>query len=552
MATLVSFKEKIKGVGGDASYEAKAHVLREQLEAKIPASLRLPPAILEDPPLDVTRIPETCGLLTPQELAITELDATAVCQKIAAGELTAVEAVTAFGKRAAIAHQLTACLMDFFLDDGIKQAQQLDDYFRKEGKVIGPLHGLPISVKSQCRLKGTIGCGGFFVNIETSTEDCDMTSILRSLGAVFYVKTNQPQSLMHLESQSTYGRVLNPHNTSLTPGGSSGGESALVAMKGSCMGLGTDGGGSIRAPAAHCGIYGIRPSSRTTPTHGILRPHHGQDGVHASTGPICRSARDMRLFLEAVLSANPALRDPDVLPVPLKVPDLTQKKLRVGIMMHDGVVMPHPPTIRALKLVKAKLQASIRGRGGGLHPIRPRPRIQHSCDASSTTRMGVPQSDVFLQEGGEDMHPLTEWVIGPPHVKDHDAAQVWKLRDQRDIFRREYSDHWWSQNVDVVICPPFQGTASCHDTAKYWGYTAIWNLLDYPGAVFPTGLIADPGVDMYQEPPIPMSAADEYNISLYDAAIFKGAPVSLQTVSRRFNDGLVLAAQDVIERILKS
>lgn len=146
MAT-VSFKEKIKGIGGDASYEAKARVLREQLEAKIPADLKLPPAILEDPPLDITRIPETCGLLTAQELAITELDATAVCQKIAAGELTAVEAVTAFGKRAAIAHQLTACLMDFFLDEGIKQAQQLDEYFQKEGKVIGPLHGLPISVK---------------------------------------------------------------------------------------------------------------------------------------------------------------------------------------------------------------------------------------------------------------------------------------------------------------------------------------------------------------------------------------------------------------------
>jgi amidase len=151
--TTMSFQEKIKGVGGDASYEAKARISREQLEAKIPASLRLPPATLEYPPLDVTRIPEACGLLTPAELAITELDATAVCQKIAAGELTAVEAVTAFGKRAAIAHQLTACLVDFFLDEGIKQAQQLDEYFKKEGKVIGPLHGLPISVKVSTTLK---------------------------------------------------------------------------------------------------------------------------------------------------------------------------------------------------------------------------------------------------------------------------------------------------------------------------------------------------------------------------------------------------------------
>ncbi|KAJ8595109.1 amidase signature enzyme, partial [Rhizopogon salebrosus TDB-379] len=334
--TTMSFQEKIKGVGGDASYEAKARVLREQLEAKIPAGLRLPPAILEDPPLDITHIPETCGLLMPAELAITELDATAVCQKIAAGELTAVDAVTAFGKRAAIAHQLTACLVDFFLDEGIKQAQQLDAYFKKEGKVIGPLHGLPISMKSQCAVKGTVGGGGFLANMETSTEDCDMASILRSLGAVFYVKTNQPQTIMHLETQSTYGRVLNPHNTDLTPGGSSGGESALVAMKGSCIGVGTDGGGSIRAPSAHCGIYGIRPSSNTTPTSGLLWYQPGADGIIGSTGPMCRSGRDMRLFLEAVLGANPAYLDPNALPVPLRVPDLTQKKLRVGIMMHDG------------------------------------------------------------------------------------------------------------------------------------------------------------------------------------------------------------------------
>ncbi|KAG1878990.1 amidase signature domain-containing protein [Suillus subluteus] len=546
----MSFKEKIKGIGGDASYEAKARVLREQLEAKIPAGLKLPPAILEDPPLDITHIPETCGLLNAQELAITELDATAVCQKIAAGELTAVEAVTALGKRAAIAHQLTACLVDFFLDEGIKQAQQLDEYFQREGKVIGPFHGLPISVKGHYPVKGTVGCGGFLVDMETSTVDCDMISILRSLGAVFYVKTNQPQSIMHLESMSTYGRVLNPHNTDLTPGGSSGGESALIAMKGSCMGLGTDGGGSIRGPAAHCGIYGIRPSSRTTPTYGLLWYQHGQDGVFSSTGPMCRSARDMRLFLEAVLGANPALRDPDVLPIPLKVPDLTQKKLRVGIMMHDGVVMPHPPTVRALNLAKAKLEASSEvevvdyipyDHDRGYSIIR---ELYYE-DGGATIRR-------LLEEGGEEMHPLTEWVISPPCVKNHDAAEIWKLRDRRDNYRREYSDHWWSQNVDVVVCPPYQGTASRHDTAKYWGYTAIWNLLDYPGAVFPTGLVADPAVDIYQETPSPMSAADEYNISLYDAAIFKGAPVSLQTVSRRFSDGLVLAAQDVIERIIKS
>jgi amidase len=106
------------------------------------------------------------------------------------------------------------------------------------------------------------------------------------------------------------------------------------------------------------------------------------------------------------------------------------------------------------------------------------------------------------------MHPLTEWVISPPYVKNHDAAEIWKvrgsaiyrhcthvdqLRDRRDIYRREYSDHWWSQNVDVVVCAPFQGTASRHDTAKYWGCVTVYlktpgNLTAHILAIRPSGI----------------------------------------------------------------
>jgi amidase len=150
----------------------------------------------------------------------------------------------------------------------------------------------------------------------------------------------------------------------------------------------------------------------------------------------------MRLFLEAVLGANPALLDPDALPIPLQVPDLTQKKLRVGIMMHDGVVMPHPPMIRALKMAKAKLEASSEvevvdytpydhDRGYSIVVSRvvcwvsiPLTCVQRELyyeDGGATVRR-------ILTESGEEILPLTEWVISPPHVRDHDAAQVWKVR----------------------------------------------------------------------------------------------------------------------------
>ncbi|KAH7928658.1 amidase [Leucogyrophana mollusca] len=546
----MSFRERTQGATGNESYTVKVQALKDRLESQIPSSLRLEPSLVDNLPLDVTGIPASCGLLTSAELAITELDATAICAKIARGELTAVEAVTAFGKRAAIAHQVTACLTDFFLDEGIQQAKGLDEYYQREGKVIGPLHGLPISIKDHIPIKGRWGSGGFFSMVEQSVEDCDMTAILRSLGAVFYVKTNQPQTIMHLECQSCYGRTLNPYNLNLSPGGSSGGESALVAMKGSCMGVGTDGGGSIREPCANCGLYGIRPTSKTLPMGGGLWYQHGQDGIHPSIGPMCSSARDMRLFIEALHGARPSLIDPDLIPVQLSLPDLSQKKLRVGIMLHDGVVMPHPPMLRALEVARAKLQAAPNVEVVDYVPY------QHDEGYSIIRALyyedGGKTIHQMLAEGGEDILPLSEWIISPPYVKDHDAIGMWKLHDQRDSFRRAYSDYWNRQGVDVVLCAPYPGTAGRHDTAKYWAYTAIWNLVDYPGVVFPTGLKADPAVDVARDLGSPMSPADEYNRSLYDPEIFVGAPINLQVVARRFNDGMALAGQAVIEQIIKA
>ncbi|KAH7909593.1 amidase signature domain-containing protein [Hygrophoropsis aurantiaca] len=546
----MSFKVKTQGITGDAAFTAKAQAYKDRLDAQIPSNLRLPSAIVDNLPLDVTGIPTSCGLLTPEELAITELDATAVCEKIASGELTAVEAVTAFGKRAAIAHQVTACVTDFFLEEGIQQARELDEYYKREGKVIGPLHGLPISIKEHIPIKGRWGSAGFLATVEISSDDCDMTRALRSLGAVFYVKTNQPQTLQHLETQSLYGRTLNPYNSNLTPGGSSGGESALVAMKGSCMGVGTDGGGSIRAPCAHCGLYGIRPSCKRMPTFGYLAYQRGHDGYVTSTGPMCSSSRDIRLFLQAVLSTRPHIRDPSLMPFPVTIPDLSKRVLRVGIMMHDNVVMPHPPMLRALELAKQKLGASSNievidyqpyKHDEGMSIIRP----MYFEDGARTARR-------LMKEGGENILPLSEWVTSPPYVKDHDALAMWALHDKRNRYRRAYSDHWRQQGCDVLLCPPFHGVASLHDTAKYWGYTAVWNLLDYPGVIFPTGLKVDPSVDIPRDLPSPMSPTDEYNRSLYDPELFVGAPISLQVIARRFNDGLALAGQEVIERIIKA
>ncbi|KAM6512085.1 hypothetical protein FALCPG4_017071 [Fusarium falciforme] len=146
---------------------------------------------------------------------------------------------------------------------------------------------------------------------QKADRDPQLVAILRKAGAVFYCKTTQPQSLMHLESLSIHGCTLNPHNVNLTSGGSSGGEGALVALRGSIMGVGTDIGGSIRCPAEFCGIYGFRPTSYTVPTKDFLSTDAGFAGefnILGCAGPMCTSLRDIwRLF--SLLS--PTWRTPD-------------------------------------------------------------------------------------------------------------------------------------------------------------------------------------------------------------------------------------------------
>ena len=90
----------------------------------------------------------------------------------------------------------------------------------------------------------------------------------------------------------------------------------------------------------------------------ILCSQDGNDGVHASGGPMCRSARDMEMIIKAVESKKPWQRDPSLVPIILQLPDVSQRKLRVGVMFHDGAVLPHPPILRALKVAKQKLDAS--------------------------------------------------------------------------------------------------------------------------------------------------------------------------------------------------
>lgn len=267
----------------------------------------------------------------------------------------------------------------------------MDNYLISHKKPIGPLHGLPISVKEHIGMKNLDLNAGFVSWVgQAAGEDAHILQILWNAGAVFYARTTQPQSLMHLETSSNlYGCVnshypvkndsvdnsrsfslttdngasvtINPFNTTLTSGGSSGGEGALVGIRGSCLGIGTDIGGSIRSPAACNGIYGFKSTSYRLPTKGWSATMAGAEHIVPCIGPLSTSLAGIKLFMKTVIAAKPWLREPSLLPFQWNDkgdPCVERKRLKVAILWDDGIVKPHPPITMALQKVVERLHAS--------------------------------------------------------------------------------------------------------------------------------------------------------------------------------------------------
>jgi amidase len=263
-----------------ADWEQIGAKKRQALWDLIPSEWVIPAQILPAPEHDDVSKFGSRGWFTPEELEITESSVASLLPKLASGSLKSETVTRAFCKRAAAAHQLvrmnivprlralsaqhwdlqTNCLSEICFYRAIEDAKAIDQHLEKTGHIVGPLHGLPITIKDNFDIAGLDTTIGFASHVgNPATKDSDIVAILRRAGAVIYVKTNVPTAMMLAETvNNTFGRTLNPLNRKLTSGGSSGGESALIAFRGSPIGIGTDIGGSLRIPAACTGMSSVQ------------------------------------------------------------------------------------------------------------------------------------------------------------------------------------------------------------------------------------------------------------------------------------------------------
>lgn len=477
-------------------WQAKVARKQDAMRRKLPSAWVVPELVLgslkhplEQHPnrlieLDIVR---KTGILTELELSITQdYTVTKLLASLASGHLSAVEVVTAFSKRASIAGQLTNCLTETYFDEALARAKALD-VLRSRGKLAGPMHGLPVSLKDSFQIVGSEATIGYVSYLDRFAEDdSPLVEILVGQGAVVFVKTNIPMTLMTADSHNNiFGRTLNPHNTALTAGGSSGGEGALVAFRGSPLGVGTDVAGSIRIPSLCDGTYGFKPTADRIPYGGQAKPgNESTNSFLASAGPLANDLEGIQYWMKTIIDAEPAKYDSTVLDIPWR--GLQGKPtMRFGFLEPDPTYPLHPPVARVL--LEAAHQLEDAGHEVVWLPAT-ETRTDHGVEIAFAMFGMLGDGGARVAASGEP--PVPSVVAGlagagklpTKHVGDLSAVDGFRRLAALTTKRTAYQDAWrrlWNKyGIDAVVAPAAQHTAVGHDKFLIPAYTTVLNCLD--------------------------------------------------------------------------
>lgn len=539
----------------------KAKSLRE----KIPAEwiLKQVPTADEEPNAD-----EYLNRILPQdEVEITSKNASELLELQKVGQLSAYDITHAFCHRSALLHQLTNCCSEIFYDLAFQRARELDAYFLQNKKLVGRLHGIPISLKDQINLPGITTAIGFVaphiskefekkITHRNSENDISLIAkILQNEGAVFYVKTTVPMAMFGGETSSNLGETYNSLDRHMSCGGSSGGEGALIGGGGSIIGLGTDIGGSIRIPSYVHGLYGLRASSNRFPYLDIANSYPNQIAVCSVVGPICKNIDDL-ILVSSIILGDP-LCDIDPKHVPLKWDDSklsSNNKIKVGFLKWDGEILPHPPITNNIE----KLKGTLSKLGTDFECVD----LDEKEVPVKLSTLGKLLLSLYSADNFEEMEDFCK-LSGEPFSKLFQQCFVrpGKVDTVSDFEEKAGLKYEYQQKfdkifdgIDCFIMPSYstvcwkQGESD--KIANF--YTRALNVLDYTAMTFPVGKVTKEDTGFARsEFRNPM---DEKNWKYFNLDDQLGKTVSLQLVCRRYHEeqccAVVKKIRDSLEKAI--
>jgi len=401
------------------------------------------------------------------------------------GDVTSEEVVEAhLARMRTLQPEINAVVAE--MPDAQVQARAADEELAT-GQIRGPLHGVPFTVKD------VFDTAGFATPMDSGIRrrnvpmsDATVLSRLRQAGAILLAKTNSPPNGYGRDTENAVsGRTLNPYNLSCTPGGSSGGEAALIASGGSPMGLGTDQSGGVRVPANYCGVAGLKPTAGRIPNTGVYNQPGGVTDPRSQVGAMARSVDDLEFVLPLLI--GPDAHDSGVAPVTWR--DSSQvrvKDLTVAYCPEDPAAPVSPEIADA---VGAAAQALAR-HGVTVQPAHP-PGFVHVAR----------ELDYYWK----DMAGTTGRTV----------VEVYSMWD-------DYRSNMlaFMARFDAILCPAGPQPAPAYrerDNARF-AYTVPFSLTGYPALVIRTGQAAD------------------------------GMPIGLQVAARPWREDVALALGRLLEQ----
>jgi amidase len=429
----------------------------------------------------------------PTELIYTS--ATELARAIRSRKVSSEEVVNAYLQHVEAVNPKINALVQLAADTVRAQARAADAALAR-GEIKGPLHGVPITVGDLLETAEVVSTAG--TQGRTSfvpTQDATVVARLRNAGAILLGKTNVPELGLTSETDNlVYKWTDNPYDRARTPGGSGGGEAAIIAAGGSPLGLGSDVGASLCVPCHFCGIVGLRPTNGRVPRTGHFPPPDGVLDRLWQVGPLARFVEDLCLTLPILTGTDG--QDPEVVPLPLADPQkVNLKRVRVAFYTDNGILPPTPEIAAVIKTAATNLAAA----GSPVEENRPAGLEQSSeiffrlIGADG----GTGWQTLLARVGSTELHRLTRQRLEFLRAYAIPTPEFWNLQLQWDKFRSAMLT--FMGQYDVILCPASAYPALLHGTTfeaekrHAFSYTSPYALTGWPsvtvrGGTSPEGL----------------------------------------------------------------